>query len=212
MKFQHIMVLLLVISIFGSITALFFKNSDYEFNLGPERIVEKVVHDTVKVHEVIHDTIYSDYLGISYRIDSVIYSKKVPDELRKKKFSLGYVGLEQKGDLTYTKVFFGTVFDNVERFTIGCSGKVVKVRDGWTDCTGEWIVKIKEPLPVMSKVEEKPVEEPKKVVHRKDTTWTTKGPTITWKTKGPPIVKHSYGVKNDCGCPKKETPEFDGVI
>lgn len=198
-----VLFVVLVLMLFGCF--IVWNNIQKDYKDPTLKSVLEPIHDTVTVFQTVHDTTYLSYDNKELvKIDSVIYDVEVPEQLREKKFSVGYVGLEDSKDKIYTKVQFGTVFDHVTAFSIGCQGKVVSVREGWIDCTGYWYVKIKEPLPETKKNEIDTIFT--KETKPDGTIITTK----TWTTKGPTIIKKS-GVSN-CGCKPKKKQEFDGVI
>ena len=93
-----------------------------------------IVHDTVKVKEVIHDTI-KEY------IKSTVYSSMIPSKVDTFEVHRG------KTDITIEFADGYFKMDKVTEYQLLCNGSFYNKRDDegtdWTNCNGEWIFKFK---------------------------------------------------------------------
>ncbi len=101
-----------------------------------ERVLQYqvVVHDTVKVKEIVRDT-------VTKYIKSTVYSNAIPSRLDT--FEV------HKGTTTISIEFADGNFDldEVSEYQLLCNGSMYEVKDEegseWTNCNGEWILKMK---------------------------------------------------------------------
>lgn len=95
-----------------------------------------VVHDTVRVVETVHDTIHD-----TKYVTSTVYSNAVPTRLDTFEVHKGSTSVE----LHFTDSFMD--FGDVKEYKILCNGslytKIDDDGDDYTDCNGEWLVRIK---------------------------------------------------------------------
>ena len=140
-KYQHIIlfVAIFICVIVFSNTILKKIDECYETSMKKMDTLVTVVRDTTFVH----DTIYKEVKRTQY-INAVTYSNAFGARLDTME--------THKGETSITVQFADGTFDidNVHEYSILCNGKMYKIpydeddpEDGYNECSGEWIIKIK---------------------------------------------------------------------